>query len=111
MSNDELLDSARKSEQVVGDQNSSDLAAMERTYLGAMEMLFRYEAPKYTGRVVIFQAAASDDLYDVRAGDTWEGMIDPAPEVREVAGDHHSMMREPCVDHVAAALDDVLGTL
>ena len=73
MSQDELLDSARKSEQVVGNEQSSDLAAMERTYLGAMDMLFRYEAPTYEGRVVIFQAAQSDDLYDVRAADTWKG--------------------------------------
>ena len=111
MSQDELLDSARKSEQVVGNEQSSDLAAMERTYLGAMDMLFRYEAPTYEGRVVIFQAAQSDDLYDVRAADTWEGMISPAPEVRDVPGDHHSMMREPCVEEVAAALDEVLDGL
>ncbi len=111
MSNDELLESARKSEQVVGAEDSADLAAMERTYLGAIEMLFRYEALPYSGRVVILQAAESDDLYDVRAADTWESLITPPPEIREIPGDHHSMMREPNVDEVAAVLDDVLGSL
>lgn len=107
MSDDEMLESARNSEQVVGD-DADDLAAMEQTYLNSMRLLFEYQASPYSGKVVIFEAEESDALYDVTASDTWQGIITPAPEVQVVSGDHHSMMREPAVAKLATQLDEAL---
>jgi thioesterase domain-containing protein len=63
-----------------------------------------YDPPRYTGPVVAY-TTAENRRYTGSAALGWDRYIDGPLELRPVPGDHVSMLLEPNVDAVAAAMD------
>jgi amino acid adenylation domain-containing protein len=63
-----------------------------------------YDPPRYSGRVVAY-TTAENRRYTGYATLGWHRYVDGTLEVRRVPGDHVSMLLEPNVDVVAAAMD------
>jgi thioesterase domain-containing protein len=78
-----------------------------RTFLAAQE---RYQPEPYAGDIVLFKASEADNQY-LGAGHTlgWEEHIRGDIRVTGIRGSHFSMMAEPGISELVAALRRELG--
>ncbi len=74
-----------------------------RVFCRHLELAARYRPRPYAGAALLFRAALPpgaehhDDL-------GWGAWLASPPEVRELAGDHHALLRPPYVDALAGAI-------
>jgi amino acid adenylation domain-containing protein len=67
----------------------------------------RYRPPPYRGNVLLLRAADAERDWDDCSG--WRDVVKGRLEVRDLPGDHASVLRPPHVDALAAALHAGLG--
>ncbi len=66
-----------------------------------------YQASAYNGRLVVFRPEAAGPLR-LKGPTGWAALATEGIEVREVPGDHHTIMQEPYVGALAASLRECL---
>jgi thioesterase domain-containing protein/acyl carrier protein len=71
------------------------------------DAVLRYRPPPYPGDVVLFQAADRLDVFDHTPG--WPDTIRGAFSVRDVTGNHESMLEQPNVQDLARQVGACLG--
>jgi thioesterase domain-containing protein len=65
--------------------------------------IFQYTATQFSGDVVVYEAAVKRTLPFPQIGRIWRNLA-PRAEVVPILGTHHRILREPCVDTLAADL-------
>ncbi|MEA2432073.1 MAG: hypothetical protein QOI19_2546, partial [Thermoleophilaceae bacterium] len=85
-----------------GGETDEDSTSVWMRNLRAIEE--RYHPPRYRGRVVAY-TTAENTRYTGSSTLGWDRYVDGTLQVRRVPGDHVSMLLEPNVDVVAAAMD------
>lgn len=63
----------------------------------------RYRAQPYPGRITLIRSEEFRDNFEIAR---WHGVLSGEVEERYIRGSHRSMLREPDVAHLAAAMTD-----
>jgi len=104
---DYVLDRAHEAEVIPADADRNVLRRYFEVYLANGAALQLYQPGAYPGRVVLFRARDEEADYGPDLG--WSRLLKQAPEVLDIAGNHNSVMYEPHVQGLAAALGRVIA--
>lgn len=88
---------------------TGDMRASERFRLAMEKAWWSYEPPVFPGRIALFRSAAiaAQTRFDWHVP-RWTERVSEGLDIYVVPGDHHSMMREPHVQDLAACLQAYL---
>jgi thioesterase domain-containing protein len=96
-----LFEEARRQGALPPETERGDFDAFFRVFKGNLDALSRYTPSGYRGKLTLLRAAqaASADLPE-----TWRRATSGEVIVRDVPGDHYTMLREPALDVVVGEL-------
>ena len=97
-----LLDQAHRSQVLPPDVGLDDLRRRFELYLADIEAVRNYQPPAASVPLLLLRAADEDDVAEVVA--RWTQLSGNRLEVKEVPGDHVTMMRAPHVATLAEFL-------
>ncbi|MEU9701159.1 amino acid adenylation domain-containing protein [Streptomyces sp. NPDC047981] len=103
---DYLLDIARASGYVPPDAGREQIRDVHTLWVANLRLMWNFRPAPVKGRVTLLRAA--EETWDLAS--TWRDLTGQSFDVRAVPGNHYTMMREPHIQGVAAALNEVLNT-
>ena len=86
-----------------GQSDAAQLDRLARLFLANLAALHAYKPAPYRGKLILFRAA---DTPGNLADNGWREITCHPLDVRPVTGDHYSLLQQPHVRHLAAALRD-----
>jgi amino acid adenylation domain-containing protein len=99
-----ILEHVRTARALPGDIDLSQLKNLLDVYISNVRALRTYKPQRIRGRVVLLKAAESRRNLGWDATLGWKGLAAEGVDVREVPGNHFSMMHFPNISHVAEQL-------
>jgi thioesterase domain-containing protein len=89
---------------IEGIMDVSNYPPVHRSFINRLfAAMFAFVPPKYTGKIVVYEARITPLLYLPLIGRTWRRFA-PQSEIVGIVGTHISMLREPYVDALAKDL-------
>ncbi|HWZ45836.1 MAG TPA: amino acid adenylation domain-containing protein [Candidatus Saccharimonadales bacterium] len=105
---EKVLAKAKQEEVLPMEASSSQLRRYFHCYLANSVYAVTYEPRPYHGRITLLSARDEEDKHNFGASRGWESFTDRAMTIKEIPGDHASIIFEPNVQILAGNLRQAL---